>query len=87
MLIKRKYLKIRVRKWCDIPKKKKKKNKQKKKEKKKKIKKRTISGFFREKPIAYRDFVISRIIDDASQLAISDPLHAARINPLTRYEK
>lgn len=86
MLIKRKYLKIRVRQWCDIPKKKKK-NKQKKKEKKKKIKKRTISGFFREEPIAYRDFVISRIIDDASQLAISDPLHAARINPLTRYEK
>lgn len=77
MLIKRKYLKIRVRQWCDIPKKKKKKNKQKKKEKKKKIKKRTISRFFREEPIAYRDFVISRIIDDASQLAISDALHAA----------
>lgn len=67
--------------------KKKKKEQTEEKRKEKKIKKRTISGFFREKPIAYRDFVISRIIDDASQLVISDPLHAARINPLTRYEK
>lgn len=55
-------------------KKKKKKEQTEEKRKEKKIKKRTISGFFREEPIAYRDFVISRIIDDASQSQILSTL-------------